>query len=236
MKDANSDKSTTEEALNKAESIIDLAFKKYCLVKSDHEDKSFYDLSKILVAFNGGKDCTLMLHLILRRANQISLSRGKLRVMYIREPQGETFPEVQDFVEETKTEFGLESIEVANGDMRGGLEKIVRDHPEVEAIFMGTRWTDPNAGWMDYFCKTSPGWPQVDLVAPILRMSYTDLWSLIHQLNVKYCSLYKKGYTSIGSVSDTVPNPELRCEDGGYLHADQLKDGSLERLGRRKKP
>jgi FAD synthetase len=227
--------STAITALKKAESVIEIAFKKYCLSSSAQEARVPYDLDKVLVAFNGGKDCTLMLYLILKKAKELENVKGKLRLMYIREPKDETFPEIHDFVEETKRKFGLESIEVDSGDLRGGLERIIREHPEVSAIFMGTRWTDPNAGWMDYFCHTSPGWPQVDLVAPILRMSYSELWTNIHYLGVECCSLYARGYTSIGSISDTVPNPALRISDDQYLHADQLKDESLERLGRSKK-
>jgi FAD synthetase len=230
-----SDQTTAAQSLEKAESVIDAAFNRYCFMTADTGDVTTFDLHRILVAFNGGKDCTLMLHLILSGIKKLPHIVGKLRIMYIREPQEETFPEVQNFVEETKRKFSLESIEVDNGDLRGGLERIMTDHPEVRAIFMGTRWTDPNAGWMDYFCRTSRGWPQVDLVAPILRMSYSDLWTNMHQLNVEYCSLYGKGYTSIGSVSNTVPNPALRMPDGNYLHADKLSDESLERLGRSSK-
>jgi FAD synthetase len=53
---------------------------------------------------------------------------------------------------------------------------------------------------------------------------------------MEYCSLYSRGYTSIGKRSTTSPNPELaiKGEDGEiqYSHADQLTDDSKERLGR----
>ena len=221
-------------SLTKAVSVIDTALRKYCSTRPDSSSEPVFDLDKVLIAFNGGKDCTLMLHLIALRARALPRIRGSLRLMYIQEPEGEEFPEVHDFVEETKSRYDLESIEVNSGDLRAGLESIVAHHPEVQAIFMGTRSTDPNAGWMDYFCRTSPGWPQVDLVAPILHMKYAELWSIINELNVEVCEMYKRGYTSIGHVSDTVANPALLTENGTYLHADQLKDESLERLGRLK--
>jgi FAD synthetase len=223
---------TESPCLQKAIEVIDCALVKYCVTSQNCDGELCFNLDKIIVAFNGGKDCTLILYLIVSRIRRIRTTRGSLRLMYLREPQGETFQEVQDFVEKTKAFFGLPSIEVDDGDMRAGLEQIVRAHPEVQAIFMGTRSTDPNAGWMHHFCQTSPGWPQVDLVAPILHMTYSDLWNIIHKLDIEVCSLYTKGYTSIGCVSNTTPNPSLRTDDGKYLHADQLKDGKLERLGR----
>lgn len=219
-------------SLDKAFSVIDTALCKYCSTRSSPSSEPELDLDKVLVAFNGGKDCTLMLHLILLRVRELPRVQGSLRLMYIQEPDGEEFPEVHAFVEQTKALLDLESIEVGSGDLRKGLESIVSLHPEVQAIFMGTRSTDPNAGWMDYFCRTSPGWPQVDLVAPILRMTYSELWSIIHGLSVDVCEMYERGYTSIGHVSNTLPNPALLTEDGSYLHADQLNDESLERLGR----
>jgi FAD synthetase len=118
--------------------------------------------------------------------------------------------------------------------MKGALEHVVQDNPEVRAIFMGTRATDPNAGWMDYFCQTSPGWPKIDLVAPILHMSYRDVWKLIREKSIPYCSLYERGYTSIGAKSNTAPNPLLMLPDGSYTHADRLERDSDERLGRAK--
>lgn len=221
------------DPLKKAYEVIDEAFIKFCLVEDD-SPRATFDLSRILVAFNGGKDCTLMLQLILFRARRLPAALGAIRLLYIRDTPSETFPEVEEFVDATKRRFSLESIEVANGDMRTALGKVVKDHPGVRAIFMGTRWTDPNAKWMDYFCSTSAGWPKMELIAPILRMSYADLWRFMKEFNIEYCKLYRCGYTSIGTVSDTVPNPALRQPDGTYLHANQLVDPSLERQGRTK--
>lgn len=222
-------------SLSVALEVIDTAFRKYCL-SCDAKSGEVFDLSRVLIAFNGGKDCTVILNLILARIKTLPNTRGSIRLMYIKDSKEETFFEVAEFVEKTKKETKLESIEVENGSMKQALEQIVAAHPEVRAIFMGTRASDPNAGWMDYFCSTSPGWPQIDLVAPILRMSYADVWRVIRGLGLDYCSLYARGYTSIGARSNTRPNPILRLDDSSeayyYLHADQLVDESKERLGR----
>jgi len=194
-------------------------------------DNPAIDLNRILVAFNGGKDCTILLHLISLALDAIPGARGKLRLVYFRDVPEETFPQVEDFVEEVKSRYNMECIEVTNGDMKAAMEYIVSHHPEIQAIFMGTRATDPNAGWMDYFCSTSSGWPLMNLVAPILHMTYSEVWRIINDLNIPYCSLYQVGYTSIGKRSNTKPNPILK-RGSGYAHADQLEDESQERLGR----
>jgi FAD synthetase len=194
------------------------------------------DLNRILIAFNGGKDCTVLLHMVLIACRAVGTCLGRPRLLYIRDSPDETFPEVDEFVEDVKLKYSMDTIEVENADMRSALEYIVKEHPEVNAIFMGTRSTDPNAKWMDFFCKTSPGWPEMNLIAPMLPMTYGEVWRVIHSLNLEFCSLYAQGYTSIGRRSNTTPNPELmvRNEDGMivYAHADQLTDGSKERLGR----
>ena len=222
-------------SLSIAIGVIDSALRKYCLDvdvgDGKHED---FDLSRLLIAFNGGKDCTLILSLVLARISSLKRTKGSIRLMYIKDTPEETFPEVAEFVEKTKKETKLESIEVESGSMKNALEKIVGAHPEVRGIFMGTRASDPNAGWMDYFCETSPGWPKIDLIVPILHMSYAEVWRIINELEIDYCSLYSRGYTSIGARRNTRPNPTLRIDGlkAEYAHADQLKDESNERLGR----
>jgi len=110
---------------------------------------------------------------------------------------------------------------------------------EIKAIFMGTRISDlPKTSKLLTFQMTDEGWPQFMRVSPILNWSYNQVWSFISDLDVPYCSLYDRGYTSIGSSLNTNQNPLLKFKSRKgevfYLPAYMLKDEEHERSGRTK--
>ncbi|WOL05428.1 FAD synthase [Canna indica] len=122
---------------------------------------------------------------------------------------------------------------------KSGLEALLKEKP-TKAIFLGTRIGDPNAVGQEQFSPSSIGWPPFMRVNPILDWSYRDVWAFILTCKVKYCSLYDQGYTSIGSIYDTVPNALLSIADSSnskesFKPAYMLSDGRLERAGRVKK-
>lgn len=94
--------------------------------------------------------------------------------------------------------------------------------------------------------------PSFMRVNPILDWTYGDVWRFLRYFDLPYCSLYDRGaprdapsqprrsfcagYTSLGSKSNTHPNPALRVDSGGYLPAYELRDFSLERAGRQESP
>jgi FAD synthetase len=81
---------------------------------------------------------------------------------------------------------------------------------------------------------------------PIIDWDYGKVWEFLRhtewRTDVPYCSLYDMGYTSLGTVKDTLPCPALlKTKDDEnvkgegkqeYWPAYMLKDWSMERAGR----
>ncbi|KAF0300822.1 FAD synthase [Amphibalanus amphitrite] len=191
-----------------------------------------YSPEEVCVCFNGGKDCTAVLHL----AHTIQTGRhpgSRLRAVYIRESK--PFPAMETFVEETRVRYDLD-LYIIGGPMKAGLHAMKEHWPEVKACIMGTRQGDPYAELMRPFQPTDSDWPQLMRVNPILAWDYHQLWLFVRALTLSYCSLYDKGYTSLGSVDNTLPNPALQETIGDgtvtYRPAYELEDVTRERDGR----
>lgn len=225
--------------------------------------------SEAAFSFNGGKDCTVVLHLIRAALHRRgSGSEGSTphtfpRVVYFSasgtELQGEggsAFPEALAFIRSCEAAYGFSVVELKG--FKAGLASIVTPNDSVRGVFMGTRVGDPDAvQLLGPFTPTSPSWPPVMRVCPILNWSYGLVWQFLRGLGAPYCPLYDQGYTSLGAPSDCIPNPALLVvegEGGGEVEAGgwkegrvspggsqkhrpawQLEDGELERLGRLKK-
>jgi len=187
-----------------------------------------FKLEGVALSFNGGKDCCVLLHLL-----HLVISKhapfSKLRILYF--THDNSFPEVDSFVHKCVTIYGA-NISFVNVPVKQGLSELV-NVDNVKGIFMGTRSTDPRSSSLAEFAPTDThyGWPALVRVNPILSWTYEDVWKFIRALHVPYCELYDRGYTSIGSTVDTVPNPAL-CTGAGFDPAYKLLDGTKERAGR----
>lgn len=199
-----------------------------------------YPPPHLAVAFNGGKDATVVLHLtraiIAHHARQNN-TPTTLKCLYLILPPSEQFPAVHSFVRHQTTLYELDVFETPL-DFKRGIQQFTRCKP-LSAFIMGTRRQDPHGLNMEHFQPSSPGWPPFMRVNPILTWSYHDVWRFLRKFSLPYCELYDQGYTSVGTVSNTVPNPALRVLSNShrisYKPAWMLEDASLERAGRIKK-
>ncbi|KAJ5813147.1 hypothetical protein N7447_010170 [Penicillium robsamsonii] len=149
------------------------------------------------------------------------------------------FDEVEDFVVSSAEAYHLAITKYTTAPpastLRSSFEDYLARHPGIRAIFVGTRRTDPHGAQLTHFDRTDGGWPDFVRVHPVIDWHYAEIWAFIRHLDLKYCSLYDEGYTSLGGTSDTHPNPRLRVgaeADGQYLPAYQLTEDLEERLGR----
>jgi FAD synthetase len=190
-----------------------------------------YD-GKIGVAFNGGKDSAVLVDLVSRvhRSTKVDTQLPSFHFRNRHE-----FEEIDEYIGKAKSHWGLDHHLIRCGSLKDGLRSAMCDHG-LEAIFLGLRSSDPEGVGVGHFAMTSDDWPRAMRVMPILDWTYHDVWTYIDLLSIPICSLYEKGYTSIGNKYNTEPNPELfDWEAGSYGHARDLRDLALERRGRMSK-
>ncbi|KAI0536479.1 phosphoadenosine phosphosulfate reductase [Xylaria digitata] len=254
---------TLQARVREAIEVVDEAFQRY-------------ELREISISYNGGKDCLVLLIIILaclaRRLpppNKDQKSKNpngssdsthfpeKFQAVYIVSPH--PFSEIDDFVVTSSAEYQLD-VTRYELKMKDGLEAYLADHPDIKAIFVGTRRTDPHGEKLTHFDPTDGGWPDFMRVHPVIDWHYAEIWAVrkgflfrphnngrnkrrvianevqfIRHLQIPYCPLYDQGYTSLGGTKDTQPNPNLKKKDekgGGFLPAYVLVGDDEERLGR----
>ncbi|UPL02624.1 hypothetical protein LCI18_013558 [Fusarium solani-melongenae] len=203
-----------------------------------------YRPEQISLSYNGGKDCLVLLIVILacmgKRYSQTTATNGtsnsatpeKLQAVYI--VAAHPFPEIDEFVESSSAEYNLEVARYVLS-MKKGLEIYLEERPSIKAIFVGTRRTDPHGENLTHFDPTDSGWPAFMRVHPVIDWHYVQIWAFIRHLGISYCPLYDQGYTSLGGKKDTHPNPHLKKagQNGeGFRPAYELIADDEERLGR----
>ncbi|KXL43576.1 hypothetical protein M433DRAFT_105951 [Acidomyces richmondensis BFW] len=216
-----------------------------------------YSLDELSLSYNGGKDCLVLLILYLaalhvhfsktpnNQMNGAGASENHhspqrppraLQTVYIVSPH--PFQQVDKFVNDSARTYHLDLVHYAK-PMKEAFADYLHDHPNIKAIFVGTRRTDPHGASLKYFDPTDHGWPNFMRIHPVIDWHYAEIWTFIRELEIPYCSLYDLGYTSLGGTTDTHPNPVLRVKgDEGengeqrFRPAYELMADDEERLGR----
>jgi FAD synthetase len=195
-----------------------------------------YSWQGLALSFNGGKDGTVILHLYYnllqacpKIREEMQTCHEKIKIMDIL--PATPFEEVNEFVEICRIRYNLEVFKMTTS-LREGLGQFIKSYPSVKAIIMGVRRGDPGASALHEFSPTDPDWPTIMRINPILNWTYRDVWYYLLSRKVTYCSLYDRGYTSLGSMMDTRPNPSLSTCQGNYRPAYELLDPNEERRGR----
>uniref|UniRef100_A0A0A1X3K3 FAD synthase n=1 Tax=Zeugodacus cucurbitae TaxID=28588 RepID=A0A0A1X3K3_ZEUCU len=197
-----------------------------------------YQADEWMLSFNGGKDCTVLLDLLQAffKRNKC-ISHVRVPVLYIE--SDDSFEEVEAVVLDCERRYNIELIR-HKGCIKDVLTQVLAERPEIRAVFMGSRRTDPYCENLNAMQVTDVGWPSVMRISPLLDWSYRDIWYYTFVRQVPYCRLYEQGYTSLGQKHNTMPNPHLRMFDPitravTYKHAAELTDAEFERAGRTKK-
>ncbi len=195
-----------------------------------------YPVEEISVSFNGGKDSCVVMDLLLEELGAERFTQ----LRFVNFVEGSEFPELLAFVRQFAALRSISVHEIRCGSIKEGLESLVNTHRSKVCI-LGTRIVDPAGKFQkEEITQSTPGWPAVTLVAPILYWNYDEVWDYLKSRRTPICSLYGKGYTSIGCVHTTVPNPALLVQQEGavsptFRPAWELGNHALERAGRRPK-
>ena len=188
-----------------------------------------------------------------RESSSSSVMIPRPRVIYFNNK--DEFPEVLDLLQDTVGLYDLDMLAFTEGVSFGeGLQYLVdrnfapgkngRSHygqnneavhlppPHPLAFILGTRSNDPNAGSQGIYAPSSHYMPPFLRVNPILNWSYGQVWHFLRTFQLPYCKLYDDGYTSLGTVKDTLPCPALKKDNDEYWPAFMLRDWDQERAGR----
>lgn len=196
-----------------------------------------YKLENTCLSFNGGKDCTAILHLVHSSAMKLCSNNNEHRLLAFYAQLPNHFDEETEFINTAVKRYNLNLMQYSTDSLKKSLSQFKSDAPNVEAIFVGTRNDDLKPGSVaNVFAPTDKDWPKFMRINPILKWTYSQVWDFIRELGIPYCDLYNQGYSSLGTKTDTTKNSSLmRIGENGesyYLPAWKLTKFHEERSSR----
>jgi phosphoadenosine phosphosulfate reductase len=174
------------------------------------EAASKYPKEEIVVAWTGGKDSTVLLHLVR------SIFQGQVPFPVMFNDSTMEFEEVYDFIKRITEEWNLKIAVVPHSKKEleefhktkdkarkkelsrimkvSAIRAFTRKH-HVAAFVAGIRWDEhPSRSKEQYFSQR----PDHVRVHPILHFTEKDIWDYIKHYKVPYVALYDQGYRSLG--------------------------------------
>lgn len=140
-------------------------------------------------------------------ATTTSNNSTKINTVYIYYEK--SFDKIEYFNNNITSTYNLNLKTYSNMPLKLGFETYLHENPTIKAIIVGNRRSDPFSATLKPFQPTDNDWPSFVRVHPVLEWSYCEIWYFLIALDFPYCELYDLGYTSIGGVCSTVPNPKL---------------------------
>jgi phosphoadenosine phosphosulfate reductase len=101
---------------------------------------------------------------------------------------------------------------------------------KIKGIFQGLRWDEHPARFNDEYLEYKEGGylvPEHTRIRPILHFTEKDVWDTYAAFKIPYCSLYERGYRSLGAKSTSLISME------GVPAWKQDLENTEERAGRR---
>ena len=134
-----------------------------------------YTFDGIAISFNGGKDCLvlLVLYLVALSFTSSTLVDQPKLTCFVTPPT--SFKEIDEFVNQSASLYHLEIERIAL-PMKEAFTAYLEQYPQIKAILVGTRRSDPHGEFLTHFDMTDHGWPKFMRVHPVVDWHYADIW------------------------------------------------------------
>lgn len=178
-----------------------------------------YGTDRLSLCFNGGKDCTVVLYLLIAALAKLyndSISEDEAKkytlenipIVYFR--LYDEFDQVLEFHQDIQKYLNFTILIYTEKSMKLSLEKLLQDYPKRDIMLCGSRKNDPGGKNLELITPCDIDWPPIIRVNIIINWKYHQVWKFLYLYNLPYCCIYNLGYTSLGSKIKTFPNSILR--------------------------
>jgi len=180
--------------------------------------------SNISIAFKGGKESSVLLHLVKTVMDEMNCAYDILDIVYF-SPEVDEIEKLksynQDFVKSLKMNKCYKVIQT--NDITEGLQKYIHSS-NITTMIIGIKSSDEGAKSLQHTMQTQDV-VQLNRIHPLLHWSYKEIWEYIKTNDVYICELYKHGYTKLQTNLTTTRNPLLSDKkSNSFKHASELSD------------
>jgi phosphoadenosine phosphosulfate reductase len=199
-----------------------------------------WPVKSIAVAWTGGKDSTVLLHLV----REVFKKKIPFKIFF--NDSTLEFKEIYTFVKKLKKDWKLDLLWVKhlpedlktykkakNNEEKMEIMRIAKINAinfalkkyKIKAFMSGIRLDEHKARSKEKFFSKRPTHYRVH---PILKFTINDIWEYIKKYKVPYVSLYDKGYKSLGEKPFTKPVKDKNAPERAGREA--IKEKTMNRL------